>query len=145
MTIYQVLREDHKKFRALFDQVKETTERAEKTREEILEKLEQTLLPHAKAEEKVLYSRLQKEDETEAVSLEAIEEHRVAERLLKELRALPVTDPHWTAKMEVLRESVEHHLEEEEDEMFEKAREVLSEEEAHTLAEAFIQAKEQQK
>ncbi|HLM55199.1 MAG TPA: hypothetical protein VK422_03665, partial [Pyrinomonadaceae bacterium] len=53
--------------------------------------------------------------------------------LLKELESLPVDTEQWTAKLKVLQENVEHHVEEEEEEMFQKARQVLSEEEIDTL------------
>lgn len=140
-SIYGVLRKEHARLKELLEKACETTERADVTRTELLARLTKELLPHAKAEEHVLYRRLRKDDETHDISLEAIEEHRVAERLLKELADVDTANEHWLAKMEVLRESVEHRVKEEEGEMFSKAKNVLSEEEADAIGEQFVTEK----
>ena len=141
MTIYQLLRKDHEELLGLFDQVVETTERAEKTRTEVLQKIKEALIPHAKAEQKVLYTRLEKNEVSHDITIEAEEEHRVAERLLKELLAMDVQHEHWIAKMTVLQEALDHHIEEEQDDMFKKAEKVLTTEEAVQLGEEFLEEK----
>jgi hypothetical protein len=65
--------------------------------------------------------------------------------LLKELEALPVDTEQWTAKLKVLQENVEHHVEEEEQEMFQKSREVLSEDEINQLGARMEELKQQLK
>jgi hypothetical protein len=66
-------------------------------------------------------------------------------QLLVELEAEPKDTEEWTAKFSVLKENIEHHVEEEEGEMFKKARQALSEEEIETLGEQLQAAKEQNK
>ena len=75
--------------------------------------------------------------------LEGFEEHHVIKMLLKELESMPVDTEKWTAKIKVLQENVEHHVEEEEGEMFQKARDVLSEDEINQLGEQLEELKKQ--
>ena len=85
-----------------------------------------------------------KADETRDITLEAFEEHRLVKQLLGELESLDKGEEKWTAKFTVLKENIEHHVEEEEDEMFKKARKVLSEEDAETLGTRMEKAKAEQ-
>lgn len=133
MNAFQLLKEDHKKAKSLFQQIEPTTENAVKTREELFAKLKQELEIHTQIEEEIFYPSIKREAETREITLEGFEEHHVAKMLLKELEGLEVSDERWTAKFKVLKENVEHHIEEEEEEMFQKAREVLSEEDINRL------------
>jgi hemerythrin-like domain-containing protein len=65
--------------------------------------------------------------------LEAYEEHHVVDKLMGELENLPVDDETWGAKAKVMKENIEHHIEEEEGEMFRKARQVFDEAELEDL------------
>jgi hemerythrin-like domain-containing protein len=95
--------------------------------------LKNELEVHARIEEQIFYPAIKEAKETHDITLEAFEEHRVVKRLLSELEAMPVTDERWGAKLKVLKENVEHHVEEEEDEMFKSARKVLSKEQVDEL------------
>ena len=128
MNAFQLLKEDHQKVSGIFQQLEPTTERAEKTRTELFARLKGELDVHARIEETIFYPAIKQEAETREIVLEGFEEHHVAKILLKELEELPVDTEQWTAKLKVLQENVEHHVEEEEGEMFQKARQVLSEE-----------------
>ena len=77
-------------------------------------------------------------------ALEAFEEHRVVKRLLSELESMPKTDERWGAKLKVLQENVEHHVEEEEGEMFKSARKVLSQEQIEELGARMEAAKREE-
>ncbi|HEM45424.1 MAG TPA: hypothetical protein ENO23_00095 [Alphaproteobacteria bacterium] len=61
---------------------------------------------------------------------------------MEEPSGMDVGDEHWTAKLTVLKEQVEHHVEEEEDELVKKAKKVLNKDEAETMAETFQRRKE---
>jgi hypothetical protein len=145
MDAITLLKADHEKVDALFAQLEETTERAEKTREELFTKLKQELDLHAHVEEKIFYPAIKESEETREITLEAFQEHHVVKVLLRELDAMPVTSETWTAKLTVLKENVEHHVEEEEGEMFKKARTVLSTEQLEELGTLIEQEKQQQK
>jgi DNA phosphorothioation-dependent restriction protein DptG len=71
--------------------------------------------------------------ETHDIALEGIEEHVIVKRLLKELESLYRSDEQWTAKLSVLKENVEHHVEQEEGEMFSKARKAFGKDEIQDL------------
>ena len=68
-----------------------------------------------------------------------------AQTLLKELEPMPVGTEQWAAKCKVLQENVEHHVEEEEGEMFPKARQVLSADEIDQLGTRMEELKTQLK
>ena len=145
MDAFTLLKTDHKTVAGLMDKIEATTERAVKGREETFTQLKTELDIHAEIEEKILYPVLEKADETHDISLEAYEEHRIVKQLLTELAAEPKDAEEWTAKFKVLKENVEHHVEEEEGEMFKKARKVLSQEEIDELGARLEEAKGKQK
>ncbi|MDB5105079.1 MAG: hemerythrin [Fibrobacteres bacterium] len=134
MDVYKLLKEDHQKVKSIFAELEDTTERALKTREHLFVNLKAELTVHSEAEEKFFYPRIVEPEETRDITLEAIEEHAVVKTLLSELEADPKNTEEWTAKLKVLKENVEHHVEEEEGEMFKKARKVLSAEDAESIA-----------
>jgi hypothetical protein len=145
MDAITLLKADHEKVSGIFEKLEETTERAEKTREELFMKLKQELDLHAHIEETIFYPVLKKSEETREITMEGIQEHHVVKVLLRELDAMAVTSETWTAKLKVLKENVEHHVEEEEDDMFKSAREVLSKEQLEELGALMEQEKLQQK
>jgi hemerythrin superfamily protein len=144
MNAFTLLKADHKKVAVLLEKLDSTTERGIKTREELFTKLKTELDVHARIEETIFYPALEKADETRDITLEAFEEHRLVKQLLSELQSLGKDEEEWTAKFTVLKENVEHHVEEEEGEMFTKARKVLSEEDAEALGLRMERAKEEQ-
>lgn len=143
MDIYKALKKDHEEVKNMLEQLSDTTERAVKTRQQMLQRLREELTAHSRAEEEVFYSALRENDETRSDVLEGEQEHHMVDVLLQELSELDVSDERWTAKMTVLKEQVEHHVEEEEGELFSEAKKVLSKEQAAQLAEAFEQHKQQ--
>lgn len=144
MNAFTLLKADHKKVAELLEKLDSTTERGVKTREELFTKLKTELDVHARIEETIFYPALEKADETRDITLEAFEEHRLVKQLLNELQSLGKDEEEWTAKFTVLKENVEHHVEEEEGEMFTKARKVLSEEDAEALGTRMEKAKAEQ-
>ena len=144
MNAFQLLKEDHQKVSGIFQQLEPTTERAEKTRTELFAQLKQELDIHAHVEETIFYPSIKREAETREIVLEGFEEHHVIKTLLGELAETPVDTEQWTAKLKVLKENVEHHVEEEEGEMFQKARLVLSEEQINDLGARMEEEKKRQ-
>lgn len=145
MNAFQLLKDDHQKVSGIFQQLEPTTERAEKTRTELFAKLKEELDIHTKVEESIFYPAIKQAAQTREIVLEGFEEHHVIKMLLKELDSMPVDTEQWAAKLKVLQENVEHHVEEEEQEMFQKAREVLSEDDINRLGAEMEQMKEQLK
>ena len=145
MDAFELLEKDHDKVDEIFSKLDETTERAIKTREELFARLKEELDVHAHIEETILYPVLKREAETREITFEGLEEHHVIKVLLKELAAESVETEVWTAKLKVLKENVEHHVEEEEGEMFKEARSILSTEQIEELGDRLQAEKQQQK
>lgn len=145
MNAFTLLKNDHEKVAGILESIEETTERAAKGREELFTRLKEELDLHAKIEEEIFYPALEDSEETREVTLEAYEEHRLVKQLLAELETEPKDTEEWTAKFTVLKENIEHHVEEEEGEMFKNARQVLSEEEIESLGNQLQEAKRQNK
>lgn len=145
MDAFKLLKSDHEKVAGILEKINGTTERALKTREELFTQLKFELDVHAEIEEKIFYPVLEKAEESRDITLEAFEEHRLVKQLLGELEAEAKDNETWTAKFTVLKENIEHHVEEEEGELFKKARKVLSEEEIDELGTRMEEAKSKQK
>ena len=143
MDAFELLKKDHRKVEEIFAKLEETTERAVKTREELFAKLQTELEIHTQIEEQILYPVLKEVRETREITFEGYEEHAVAKRLLEEMAATPVDSEEWTAKCKVLKESIEHHVQEEETEMFKDAQEVLSKEQIEELGARLATEKQQ--
>jgi iron-sulfur cluster repair protein YtfE (RIC family) len=139
----KMLKQDHDEVKALFEKLDKTTERAEVTRADGLEQLRQKLDMHETIEEEILYPALKEYAKTKAITLEAYEEHHVVDMVMAELEATPVDDETWAAKLTVAKENVEHHIEEEEDQMFKQARQVMDETELGALGDRMAARKEQ--
>ena len=145
MDAFELLKKDHEKVAEIFEKLEETTERGVKTREELFERLQKELEVHSKVEEQIFYPAIKEAEETHEITLEAYEEHAVVKTLLEELASDPKDTEEWTAKLKVLRENVEHHVDEEEGEMFKGARQVLSDEQVESLGARMEAAKREEK
>ena len=93
---------------------------------------------HELMEEKVLYPALQSHPAAHEIVLEGFEEHHVADLIVKELQDVATSDEQWGAKFKVLKENIEHHIKEEEGQMFRIARGILSREELRDLAQRMV-------
>lgn len=100
---------------------------------DVFNRIKSELELHTHVEETIFYPALEKPEETHDLTLEAYEEHNVVKTLLAELSGAKSANDEWQAKAKVLRENVEHHVDEEENELFDKADEVLSAEEIEAL------------
>jgi hemerythrin superfamily protein len=141
--LFNTLKKDHKEVKSIFSQLKEASQSAQ--RQELLQQLQEELLPHMISEEKVLYPALKKSEEIREDALEALEEHHAAQLILKELMKLSPDDERFKAKVTVLMEMVDHHVEEEEDVIFKDVKKQFSSQEAGELLESFTKEKEKAK
>ena len=133
MDALRLLTDDHDKMRKLLDELETTTERGVKTREELFSKIKGELTIHEIIEEEIFYPALKEHPKAKDIVLEGYEEHHVVDTVMAELEDLPVDDEKWGAKATVMKENVEHHMEEEEGEMFQKARQVFDRDELEAL------------
>jgi hemerythrin superfamily protein len=145
MDAITLLKNDHKEMRALLGALEETTARAVKKRQTLLAKIETNLKAHTSIEEEIFYPAFrqagQKSDD-DKMYFEALEEHRAAGDLV--LPDLLGTDPsgeNFSGRAKVLKELVEHHADEEEKEMFPRAKKLLDKAELAALGEQMEQRK----
>ena len=129
MNAIELLKSDHQKVRGLLAELAETTHRASKTRTELLGKISLELRVHTTIEEEIFYPAFREageKHEDEKMFFEAMEEHRAAgDLVLPDLEATEVDSDQFGGRAKVLKELVEHHADEEEKEMFPRARELL--------------------
>ena len=135
MDAITLLTTDHKKVKRLLGELESTTERGVKTRTELFATIKGELTVHEIIEEEIFYPELKAHPKAKDIVLEGFEEHHVVDPLMSELEALPVEDETWGAKALVMKENIEHHIEEEEGEMFAKARQVFDRDELNDLGE----------
>jgi hemerythrin-like domain-containing protein len=138
--ILKTLKAEHDELRGLFDKLNDTTDRAEKTRADLLAKIDQGLLPHAKWEEAVFYPafRERAERDGQKTCAEAVEEHRAVERtVMPDVHDAEVGTPEFAGRAKVFGEFIDHHAKEEESTMFKMARELFSAEERAALDEQY--------
>lgn len=142
----QQLHEEHEKVKKVLSDLASTTSNATKTRPKLLEKLEELLVPHMAGEEQVVYKRLKKhasDEESMEILLEGYEEHKHTKSALSRLKKADPESTDFHVRVMVLQELVEHHIEEEESEMFEFARNALGLEGLEDLEDSYLAKKEQ--
>ena len=142
MDAIALLRQDHRDVERLFKQFEKAGPRAHKTRRNVVDKVIKELSVHAVIEEQVFYPAVREAvEETEDTVLESLEEHHIVKWTLSELDGMDPEAERFVPKMTVLMESVRHHVEEEEDELFPKVREAMSRKQLAELGEAMEEAK----
>lgn len=143
MDALELLEDDHKTVKKILDDLENTTERGVKTREELFTRFKKEMQVHEVIEEEILYPALKEHKKSKEIALEGYEEHHVVDQIMTELDNLPFDDETWGAKLKVMKENIEHHIEEEEDDMFKKARQIFSKEELDEMGERMKARKEQ--
>jgi hemerythrin-like domain-containing protein len=143
MDAIQLLKDDHDKMKKLLTETEQTTERGAKTREELFTKIKEELTVHEAIEEEIFYPALKDHPKAKEITLEAYEEHHVVDMVMAEIEGVPFDDEKWSAKFKVIKENIEHHIEEEENEMFKQARDVFEKRELEDLGDRMMARKEQ--
>jgi len=138
-----LLKKDHDSIKKQLKDLEETTSKAVKTRQDLFGRLKLTLTVHEQMEEAVLYPALKQHAEAKDIVLEAYEEHDVVDKVLGDLEATPFDDDSWHAKLKVMSENLHHHIEEEEQDMFDTARQIFDRDVLEQLGEQMQQIKTQ--
>lgn len=143
-TIFDQLEIEHKGLKKL---LKQTEDAKPSERQELFKQICEELVPHARGEEKTIYAvlreRAKKENVEDALDIanEAYEEHRVADQLVQDLKNLSFDSERWGPVFKVLKENLEHHIEEEESELWRQSRKMFSHEEQKNLLGVYLIAK----
>jgi iron-sulfur cluster repair protein YtfE (RIC family) len=132
MDALELLKQQHEEVKSLFAQIEQTDDPEEK--DELAQEVSDNLAAHATIEEKLFYPAAYGSSTKELLS-EAVEEHLAAKRIIADLLDLSSSDPSFDAKLKVLKEAIEHHVQEEECELFPKVSKSMSAEELEALGE----------
>lgn len=136
MTIFEAIREDHQIQRTLVDLLIKTHGDSE-GREELYERLEAELKRHEKAEERYFYVPLMKQDLTQEKARHSVAEHHELDELLETLKKTDRSSSGWLATAQKLSERLIHHLDEEEQEVFQLAGKALPQSQLDSLAKQY--------
>lgn len=138
MNAIDLLKADHEKVKGILSQLSESTDRALKKRVDLLDKLEMEITIHTQLEEQILYPAFKEAGgkEQDEMYYEAKEEHRTVDSLvLPDLKATDPSTPEFAGRVKVVKELLEHHIEEEETEMFPQAKKLLGKAKLEELGE----------
>lgn len=139
--IYETLQNDHREVEGLLERL---TNASGNQRQQILDELAITLVPHTKAEEVSFYPHVQQVQDGRSDTEIAEQQHSMAEELIGECyEALDASEQEFNEKCQLLDQTVRQHIRFEESEMFKLARDSFDEEEEHQILEDFQQAKEE--
>ncbi len=150
MDAIAVLKRDHEEVERLFRQFEKLTERAHRSKQKIVMKIIRELAIHAAVEEMLFYPAVRTAalkasvralKEAADTVLESLEEHHVVKWTLSELEKMKPEDERYDAKVQVLMESVRHHVEEEEEDLFPKAKRLLGDDLLFELGDRIEKAK----
>lgn len=130
-----LLKKDHATVKALFKEYEEASDRAWKKKHAIVETLRQELTIHTRIEEEIFYPALAalKSKDAKRMAVEAKEEHALVKIVLGQLQAAEPGNLEFDAKVKVLKDTVLHHVKEEEGEIFPQIRDGISQEDLKAL------------
>ena len=140
MNAIELLKQQHRRVEKLFEQFEDAG--SVEQREEIFVQIADALAIHATIEEKHFYPAVKKQ-QTEEILVESVEEHLAIKRVLADLLAMDADDDNYEAKVKVLQEDVEHHVEEEEGDLFPKVEKLFDQKALVAIAEAMRETQDE--
>ena len=144
MNVFELLKSDHEKVSGIFERLEATEDDDLAMRQNWFARLKNELEIHTHLEETIFYPALKQASETRELVLEAIDEHQEVKLLLIELDGMAVDNEEWGDRVADLKEAVEHHVEEEEGELFDKAQDILTQAEIDELGQQMAVEKQKQ-
>ncbi|AJE48321.1 hemerythrin domain-containing protein [Celeribacter indicus] len=143
-SIYDAIKADHDSHRELLATIA-GTEGDSEARRKAWHEFFYDVKSHAAAEEEEFYSRLMSETWGQDAARHSVEEHAGMDDLMEELDGMDMSSPAWLRKFKQLRHDYEHHMDEEEDEVFARAKDVVGEEENDAYGRKFLDRKEKER
>ena len=140
MNIINILKADHKEVAALLKKLLKS--RTTHSKDSVFSQIYEALTIHAEFEEKTFYPAVKKNSETKNLVMESYVEHDLIKILLSDIKDMPANDKTWKAKVTVLEEIIKHHVKEEEQDLFPKAKRILDKEQLEDMAKKYLDFKE---
>jgi hemerythrin-like domain-containing protein len=141
MNIYDALKTDHSELKEFLIELV-NLEQDDDYRMILIEQIATSLIPHARAEESVFYNSIRAVSSDNSPVMHSYKEHLEAETLLRMLQVKDKVNFDWKATALKLQQSLEHHIQEEENRIFVEARKYFSNEEAEMMGDAFVKMKQ---
>jgi hemerythrin superfamily protein len=137
MDIRELLKQDHDEVLQMAQKISQTDEAAEAKK--LFEQMREAVVKHARAEERILYPALEDSGDEEAgeMAREAAVEHELVDLLFERMMKMRTASDNWKARASVVKELLEHHIEEEQGEVFQKLGELFEDEELEQMGEHF--------
>ena len=139
-SIYQAIQDDHQDHRKLLDTIADTSGDSEKRRK-AWNDFYYDVKSHAAAEEETFYSTLISKPWGQDAARHSVHEHQEMDDLMEELNDMDMSSPAWISKFKTLKHDYEHHMEEEEEDVFGRAQKVIGEEENDAFGAKFLKRK----
>ena len=143
MDIYQALTDDHQEAKDLFNKLEQPPHMNGDSRDTIFAKLKIVLEAHSEAEETVFYARLRQHSETHQLTEQAIKAHDHVQKTLEDLESMDKSSATWLNKLMHLHDDVYQHIKEEEEDIFQKAEDIFSQQQAVEMGQEFLKSKRQ--
>lgn len=143
MDIYDALRQDHETVKDLLKKLQNTAEDDASARETLLATLRDMLEIHTTFEEEVFYPAVAERQEAKDEIADAIDEHDEAMTMVEELEDMDDDSPEWTEQLTMLSDALHLHIEEEETEIFDMARETIERQRAEQMAKDYARQKQE--
>jgi DNA-binding transcriptional MerR regulator len=140
MDIFERLKQDHDEHRVLLKKLSETSGASDE-RKALFEEFKVEVKAHAAAEEESLYAEMLKRPDLRHEGQHSVSEHKEIEDYLEELTETDMSSPGWKATFDKMRHRYEHHIEEEEEEIFVEANSELNSSCAQYLEKVFDKRK----
>lgn len=138
MNVFDILKQDHQAVRELLSQIERTEAESIGEREDLFGRLRHELIAHAHAEERLFYPSILDKPQLSSRAHDEVEdgirEHHRMENMLSRLDNIPVDAPEWLPELQELKACIEHHIQEEEAEIFPQAANLLPHDQAEQMA-----------
>ncbi len=142
-SIYDAIKQDHDEHRALLKRIADTSGDSA-DRRAAWEEFYRDVKTHAAAEEETFYSKLISKTWGQDHARHSVHEHQQIDDLLEELNDKDMSSPGWLQKFKELRHEYEHHIDEEEEEIFPRAREIIDASEIDGYGDRFLKRKQEE-
>ncbi|MBW3097899.1 hemerythrin domain-containing protein [Pseudohoeflea coraliihabitans] len=139
-TIYEAIKSDHEDHRDLLEKLN-ATEGGSDERRELWQQFYYDVKSHAAAEEETFYAKLMEQPDGQDDARHSVSEHKEMDDIMEELNGMDPSSSGWLTRFRTLKEQYEHHMEEEEQDIFPKAKEVVDEDRDGAHAKAFRERK----
>ncbi|MWD26833.1 hemerythrin domain-containing protein [Aquicoccus sp. SCR17] len=142
-SIYTAIQNDHERHRSLLNTIADTEGDSEE-REQAWTEFYNDVKAHAAAEEETFYAKLMEKTWGQDSARHSVHEHEQMDEIMEELREMDMSSPGWIQRFKTLKHDYEHHMDEEEDDVFGRAKEVIASEHNEEYGENFLKRKKKE-